>query len=59
MDVGNLKHYINTFGVLSEDQALKIIFQVGKGLEFLHSRGYIHGDVKPENIMLVGKSPLC
>jgi len=50
MDVGNLKHYVNTFGVLSEDQALKIIFQVGKGLEFLHSRGYIHGDVKPENV---------
>jgi serine/threonine-protein kinase len=50
MDVGNLKHYVAKQGPLEEAEALKVIFQVAKGLEFLHNRGYIHGDIKPENI---------
>jgi serine/threonine protein kinase len=50
MDVGNLKHYVVKHGPLEEGEALKVIFQVAKGLEFLHNRGYIHGDIKPDNI---------
>jgi len=46
MDVGNLKHYVAKRGPLEEGEALKVIFQVAKGLEFLHNRGYIHGDMR-------------
>ena len=50
MDVGDLKDYVVSNGKLPEENALKVLLHVAKGLEFLHSRGYIHGDVKPENI---------
>jgi serine/threonine protein kinase len=50
MDVGDLKDYVLSRGKLEESDALKVLIHVARGLEFLHSRGYIHGDVKPENI---------
>jgi serine/threonine-protein kinase len=36
----------------SEAEALDIMIQVGEALEQAHSRGLIHRDVKPKNIML-------
>ena len=33
------------------DQVRSMLTQVGKALEFLHSRGIIHRDLKPENIL--------
>jgi len=37
---------------LSKDEKIKVIFDVMAGLEFLHNRGLIHRDMKPENILL-------
>ena len=37
---------------MSEVQALEIVKQVALALGFAHSKGYLHRDVKPENIML-------
>ncbi len=50
MDVGDLKEYVKEKGTLSEEDALKVLWHITNGLEFLHSRGYIHCDIKPENI---------
>lgn len=50
MDTGNLREYVSKKGKLEEKEAIKILSHVARGLEFLHSRGYIHGDVKPENV---------
>ncbi|ADC90058.1 serine/threonine protein kinase [Thermocrinis albus DSM 14484] len=50
MDVGDLKDYVQRKGRLSEEEALGVLFHVAKGLDYLHTRGYIHGDVKPQNI---------
>lgn len=50
MDVGDLKDYVKNKGTLQENEALKVLLHVARGLEFLHGRGYIHGDIKPENI---------
>ncbi len=50
MDVGDLKEYVLSKGGLSEKEALKVLWNVTNGLAFLHSRGYIHSDIKPENV---------
>ncbi len=39
-------------GPVGEDEALRIIVQVAEALAHAHSRGFIHRDVKPKNIML-------
>jgi serine/threonine protein kinase len=33
-----------------------ILFQCLRGLEYIHGQGYIHRDVKPENIMMNGET---
>jgi len=39
-------------GPMDEAEALAIIIQVAEALAHAHSRGFIHRDVKPKNIML-------
>jgi serine/threonine-protein kinase len=39
---------------LSLDDALQVAREVAEGLSFAHSRGVIHRDVKPENILFAG-----
>ena len=38
--------------VFSEAEALKVIIQIARALEHAHSKGLIHRDVKPKNIMM-------
>jgi serine/threonine-protein kinase len=38
--------------VFSEADALKVIIQIARALEHAHSKGLIHRDVKPKNIMM-------
>jgi len=48
----NLAAYIMNHGVMTEAQALPIIQQVGEALTFVHQQGFLHRDVKPDNIIL-------
>ncbi len=50
MDAGDLRAYILEMGPMEEKDALRVLQHVASGLDYLHRRGYIHGDVKPENI---------
>jgi serine/threonine-protein kinase len=39
-------------GPISEQRAIEIVIQIAEALAHAHSRGFIHRDVKPRNIML-------
>ncbi len=48
-----LKQYMEQKGVLNWREALHFATQIAKALEHAHSRGIIHRDIKPHNIMIL------
>ena len=38
--------------VFTESEACPIMFQIAKGIKYLHKYGIVHRDLKPENIMI-------
>lgn len=48
-----LKQYMNRKGQLSWKESLHFATQIAKALSHAHSRGIIHRDIKPHNIMIL------
>ncbi|MEH2395461.1 MAG: serine/threonine-protein kinase [Nostoc sp.] len=48
----DLGQYLRRMGVLSEVEALLYIRQIGDALTLIHSKGLLHRDLKPRNIMI-------
>ena len=48
-----LKEYMERRGKLNWPEALHFITQIMKGLSHAHSRGIVHRDIKPQNIMVL------
>ena len=48
-----LKQYMEKKGVLNWRETLHFSIQIAKALEHAHSRGIIHRDIKPHNIMIL------
>lgn len=48
-----LKQYINRKGILNWKEALHFSTQIAKALGHAHSRGIVHRDIKPQNIMVL------
>lgn len=48
-----LKQYMEKKGMLNWREALHFAMQIGKALEHAHSRGIVHRDIKPHNVMIL------
>lgn len=48
---GSLKDLLIKKGALPNEQALKILEQIGAGLAYAHSQNIVHRDLKPANIL--------
>ena len=49
----SLKQYMGKKGVLNWKETLHFAMQIAKGLEHAHSRGIVHRDIKPHNVMVL------
>lgn len=48
----DLAAYVTQKGTLDESEAVSIISKVGDALSYIHQRGLLHRDIKPQNILL-------
>ena len=49
----SLKQYMEKKGVLNWKETLHFAIQISKALEHAHSRGIVHRDIKPHNVMVL------
>ena len=52
---GSVKARIERSGPLKAGEAARIAIEVANGLQFAHSKGIIHADLKPSNILFDGE----
>jgi serine/threonine-protein kinase len=56
LDGADLGHIVDEQGPLDERRAVKLMVGIVSGLEAAHRGGVVHGDVKPDNILLTKDS---
>ncbi len=49
---GSIKYHLRERGHLSIPVAVEIAYQISQALDYMHSEGVAHLDIKPENILL-------
>jgi len=52
---GNLTHWVERHGRPKVEDAIRMILDVLEGLAHAHKQGYVHRDIKPQNILVDGK----
>lgn len=49
---GDLENYVKNNGPLNDQEAKFCLWQICKAIEYMHDNGYIHNDIKAENILI-------
>ncbi len=49
---------LSSFAGVKGKEALRIIYQVMQAIKYIHSKGYVYGDLKPSNVIVRGGHPV-
>src|SRR5262249_47114796 len=52
----NLKQLLGRDGPLPVERAIELGIEIARALAFAHEKGFVHRDVKPQNVLLNGKA---
>ncbi|GAB4498464.1 MAG: hypothetical protein OHK0052_11880 [Anaerolineales bacterium] len=58
MDGGNLGDLLSKSPLMLLEQALSMLGALASALDYIHARGVLHRDIKPQNIMLKAGQPI-
>ncbi len=58
VDGDNLADIVQTVGVLTPDESIRMVQQAARGLQEVHEHGIVHRDVKPHNMMVNARNVL-
>ncbi|KAG1844921.1 kinase-like domain-containing protein [Suillus subalutaceus] len=56
---GSLDTYLNQGHILSKANKLRMLRQIAAGLDYLHGRGVVHGDLTSTNVLINDDVKLC
>lgn len=56
---GSLLNLLKKFGVIPEPLCINFMQQILSGLDYLHSKGVIHRDIKAANILITKSGKVC